>query len=138
MAQEYNNEQIVKLFGKQMDKLGERKSEILRARVEQRTRMEQYMKQFREQNQQVQQQLDQKIESFEDRFTDTANVLEYDAARLETKYSQGKHVKKSDIPCLSERSGLARCYKNNSSEIQACNAIVEALTACATKAITTK
>jgi hypothetical protein len=138
MAQEYNNEQVLKLFGKQMEKLGERKAENLKGAVEQKTKMKQHMEQFREQNKQIHQQLDQAIESFEDRFTDTANVVEYDAARLEKKYLDDLQTSKSDIPCFAERSSMAKCYTQNQNDPAVCDSFIEALTACANKTITTK
>jgi hypothetical protein len=136
MAQEYNNEQIVKLFGKQMDKLGERKAELLKEKVEQRAQIASRMEQFRSQNKKTQEQLDQSIESSEDKFTDTVNVLEYDASRLEKKYLHGKFMHASEIPCLSERSDIATCYRTNKSESGACDAFVEALAECASNTIT--
>eukprot|EP00934_Nitzschia_sp_Nitz4_P001320 Nitzschia sp. Nitz4//scaffold8_size234185//220656//221290//NITZ4_001306-RA/size234185-processed-gene-0.137-mRNA-1//1//CDS//3329559953//1320//frame0 len=139
MAQEYNNEQIVKLFGKQMEKLGERKAGMLKSKVEERAMLQQHMEQFRAQNQQVQQQLDTAIESLEDRFTDSANILEYDAARLEKRYLNGKYLKTIDIPCLHERQAIASCYETNQSgDPSICNALIESLTDCTTKTITAK
>lgn len=138
MAQEYNNEQIVKLFGKQMEKLGERKAELMKEKVEQRAQIEMQMKEFREQNKKNQEQLDQTIETYEARFTDTVNGLEYDASRLEKKYLHGKFMHASEIPCLAERSDIATCYKTNGNNPGSCDAFVEALTECASKAITAK
>lgn len=135
MAQDYNNEQIVKLFGKQMERLGERKAVMLQAKVEERAQLELHMKQFREQNEKIQAQLDQSIESFEDKFTDSANAIEYDAARLEKNYLKGKYLHSSTIPCLSERADIASCYKANGKSPGACEVFVEALTACANKTI---
>lgn len=138
MAQEYNNDQIVKLFGKQMEKLGERKAELLKQKVEQRTLLEQRMEQVRVQNKKVQEQLDQTIEGYEDRFADTVNILEYDANRLEKKYLQGKFLHASEIPCLTERSDIATCYKSHKSATGVCDAFVEALAECASKTIAAK
>mmetsp|Transcript_44299 Transcript_44299/g.128089 ORF Transcript_44299/g.128089 Transcript_44299/m.128089 type:complete len:164 (-) Transcript_44299:33-524(-) len=138
MAKEYNNEQIVKLFGKQMEKLSERKGELLKEKVEQRTAIEQRMEKFRAQNKKVQEQLDQAIESYEDKFADTASALEYDAARLEKKYLKGNRVDTPEIPCLAERSDIAACYKTYKGSPGACDALVEALTECASKKITAK
>ncbi len=138
MAQEYNNEQIVKLFGKQMEKLGERKAELLKQKVEQRTIIEQRMEQVRAQNKKVQEQLDQTIESYEDRFADTVNILEYDAARLEKKYLHGKFLHASEIPCLAERSDIAMCYKSHKSDPIVCDAFIEAMAECASKTIAAK
>jgi predicted phage gp36 major capsid-like protein len=139
MAQEYNNEQVVKLFGKQMEKLGERKVEILKDAVEHKNQLQQHMDSFREKNKNIQQELDQTIESYEDRFTDTANVVEYDAARLEKKYLDGKTLQtsKSEIPCFTERASVASCYSQNK-ETTGCDSFIEALTECASKTITTK
>lgn len=139
MAQEYNNEQIVKLFGKQMEKLGERKAEIIKGKIEQRAQLQQHMEKVRAQNNQVQQQLDQVIESYEDRFTDTANILEYDTARLEKKYLTGKYLHASSIPCLAERSEIANCYQaNKDGDPALCNAFIESLTECVSNTITVK
>ena len=136
VAQDYNNEQIVKLFGKQMEKLGERKAALMQAKVEERAQRELHMKQFREQNEKVQQQLDQSIEAFEDKFTDTMNAVEYDAARLEKKYLRGKYLSASKLPCLSERAEIASCYQQNSTNTGSCDVFLEALTACTNKTIT--
>jgi hypothetical protein len=133
MAQEFNNEQIAKLFGKQMEKLGERRAETIKAHVQQRTELEEHMGKFREQNNQIQQQLDQKIESIEDRFTDMANVVEYDVTRLDKKYLGGKK-QDSQIVCLDERVNVATCYKESGN----CDSFIEALSECASKSITSK
>jgi hypothetical protein len=95
---------------------------------------------FREKNKKIQQQLDQTIEAYEDRFTDTANVMEYDAARLEKKYLDGKTLQtsKSEIPCFTERASVASCYSQNKKETTGCDSFIEALTECASKTITTK
>lgn len=138
MAHEYNNEQIVKLFGKQMEKLGERRAELLKEKVEQRTVIEQRMEQFRAQNKSLQEQLDQAIESSEDKFTDTASALEYDAARLEKKYLKDKMIDRSAIACFAERSDITTCYRTHKGEPAACDGFVEALSECASKTITAK
>ena len=123
-----------------MEKIGERKAEMVAAAVEQKTKLQQHMEQFREQNSKLQQQLDQSIESFEDRFTDAANVLEYDTKRLEKKYLDGKSVQKSKsyIPCFTERANMTTCYNQNKKDPMACESFIEALTECANKAVTTK
>jgi hypothetical protein len=33
MIREYNNEQVIKLFGKQIEKIGERKAEVLKGKL---------------------------------------------------------------------------------------------------------
>ena len=98
------------------------------------------MDQFREQNKKVQQQLDQAIQSFEDRFTDTANVLEYDAERLEKKYLGGKTLQtsKSEIPCFAERANMVTCYTQNKKDPMVCDSFIQALTECANTTVTTK
>ena len=138
MAEQFNNEQVVKLFGKQIEKIGERKAEAVKNAVAQKTSLKKHMEQFREQNKQAQQKLDQAIESFEDRFTDTANVLEYDTARLEKKYLNGKTLQssKKTVPCFDERVGVATCYITNKDDTMVCDAFIKALTECANKAVT--
>ena len=136
MAQDYNKEQIVKLFGKQMEKLGERRAALLQEKVEQRTVVEHRMEHFRTQNKQLQEKLDQAIESSEDKFTDTASALEYDAARLEKKYIKDKMLNYSAISCLAERSDITSCFKAHQGNPAACDSFVEALSECASKTIT--
>mmetsp|Transcript_113816 Transcript_113816/g.170238 ORF Transcript_113816/g.170238 Transcript_113816/m.170238 type:complete len:161 (-) Transcript_113816:27-509(-) len=131
MAEEFNNEQIAKVFGKQMEKLGERKAETIKASVQQRTELEERLGKFREQNNQVQAQLDQKIEAIEDRFTDMANVVEYDVTRLDKQYLGGKK-QNSQIACLAERVNVATCYKDSGN----CDSFIEALSQCASESIT--
>ena len=140
MAQEYNNEQIVKMFGKQMEKIGEKKSEILKETLEQKATLQRQMEQFREQNKSLQTQLDQKIESSEDRFTDTANVVEFDAERLEKSYltNTSLQASKKEIPCFSERANIAACYNDNKKQPLVCDPFIEALADCANKVITAK
>lgn len=140
MIKEYNNEQVVKLFGKQMEKIGERKAEIIQGRLEEKTKIKQHLDQFRQQNSQIHKQLDEAIEKFEDQFTDTANVVEYDSVRLEKKYLDGKSLKvsKDEIPCFSERSKMVACYGQNKKDPLACDAFMMALSECTDKAITTQ
>ena len=86
---------------------------------------------FREKNKNIQQELDQTIESYEDSSTDTAHVMEYDAARLEKKieYLDGKTLQtsKSEISCFAERANVASCYSQNK-ETTGCDTFIEALT----------
>lgn len=174
MIRDYNNEQVVKLFGKQIEKIGERKAEVLKGKVkyaelsmdiiatppdrcfftsisgilicflavsigslEQRAKMQQHIENFRAQNKEIHQQLDQAIEQLEDRFTDTANVVEYDSARLEKQYLDGKGLEKSRdrIPCFTERANIASCYENKR-EPPVCEVFITALSNCANKIIT--
>jgi len=140
MAKEYNDEQIVKLFGKQMEKLGERRAELVQESLEQRTILEQRMEQIRAQNKALQEQWDQTIESHEDAFADTAKAVEYDTTRLQKKYLS-EHMmttNSSSIPCLLERSEIASCYRTHKGVHGACDAFVEALSDCAGKTITAK
>lgn len=138
MAQDYNNEQIVKLFGKQMEKLGEKRAAMLKEKVEQKTIIQQRMEQFQAQNKALQEKLDQAIEKAEDTFTDTASALQYDTERLGKKYLSEKKVTPSSISCLTERADISACYKTHKGESIVCDAFVEALSDCANKSITAK
>ena len=89
MALEFQNEQVVKMFGKQMEKISDQKPAAYKEAVEQKARLEMKLKEFRQQNKQVQERLNAAIEGFEDKFTDATNVLEYDIARLEKQYLKG-------------------------------------------------
>ena len=139
MIKEYNNEQIVKLFGKQMEKIGERKAEMIQGRLEEKTKIKQHLEQFREHNGQIQKQLDEAIEKYEDQFTDTANVVEYDSTRLEKKYlGNSLKLSKEQTPCFSERSKMAACYDQNKTNPLACDSFMAALSKCTDKTITTQ
>ena len=81
MSLEFQNEQVVKMFGKQMEKIGEKKNAAYKEAVEQQAVLERKMNEFRQQNGKVQDQLNATIEGFEDKFTDGSNILEYDIAR---------------------------------------------------------
>jgi hypothetical protein len=108
--------------------------------LEQRTKLKQHIESFREQNKQIHQQLDESIERFEDKFTDAANVVEYDSSRLEKKHLSGKGLiaSRKDIPCFDERSNMAACYHSSNNKVypQACDLVIEALTECVNKTIT--
>lgn len=134
IAQDYNNEQIVKLFGKQVEKLGERKAEVLKETLVQKTQLQQRMDQFREQNKNMQAKLDQSIDSMEARFDDMSNVVEYDAERLEKKYLNTTTMKKGDIPCLTERTSIAACYTDKK-DSAACDSFIQALEECVSNTI---
>jgi isopropylmalate/homocitrate/citramalate synthase len=134
---DFHNEQVVKLFGKQLEKIGERKQGILQERLEQRAKIQQHMDQFRLQNSQVQKQLDEAIEQLEDKFADSANILEYDMERLSKKYLGDKPIKQNTmIPCLTERSDIATCYQHHRSDPDTCSAFVRELVNCTEKTIT--
>jgi cell shape-determining protein MreC len=134
IAQDYNNEQIVKLFGKQVEKLGERKVEVLKETLAQKTQLQQRMDQFREQNKNLQAELDQTIDSMEARFADMSNVVEYDAERLEKKYLNTSTMKKGDIPCLTERTSIVACYAGKK-DSAACDSFIQALEECVSNTI---
>jgi hypothetical protein len=137
LAREFHNDQIVKLFGKQMDKIGERRASILQGAMEQRTILQQHMEEFRGRNNAFQQQLDQAIESLEDKFTDSSNVLDYEMSRLEQKYlGNSPHKSAAKLPCLLERADIATCYNQHKGNPMACDAFVQALSNCAEKTIT--
>ena len=96
MALEFQNEQVVKMFGKQMEKIGEQKASNYKEAVEQKAVLERKMNEFRQQNATVQDRLNAAIEGFEDKFTDGSNVLEYDISRLEKQYLGVP----DGVPCL--------------------------------------
>lgn len=136
LAQDFHNEQILKLFGKQIEQIGERKSKILEASLQQRVQLEQRMQQFRQHNQQVQSKLDATLEGLEDKFTDTSNAVEYDMERLEKQYLKGNNRAMAPMSyCGEERSGIVECFRSqklngNSATNNNCDAFVKALTKC--------
>lgn len=137
LAQDFHHDQIIKLFGEQMEKIGERRASILQGALEQRTKLQQHMEEFRGRNNSFQQQLDQAIESLEDKFTDSSNVLDYEMSRLEQKYLGNTPYKSAaKLPCLLERADIAMCYNQHKDDPMACDAFVQALTSCAEKTIT--
>lgn len=137
LAQDFHNERIVKLFGKQMEKIGERRAGIVQSALEQRTVLQQRMEEFRLRNKAVQRQLDQSIEAMEDKFTDSSNVVEYDMSQLEQKYLGPSSFDSSATPpCLLERTDIATCYARSKGNPTACDSFVQALTKCADKTIT--
>ena len=145
MALEFQNEQVVKMFGKQMEKIGEQKAASYKQAVEQKAVLEHRMNQFRQQNAKVQDHLNATIEGFEDKFTDGSNVLEYDIGRLEKKYLGGSAAKKnSRIPCFVEKIEIATCLRTKDKSEKskndpfACDAFIQALTDCTDKTITSK
>ena len=139
--QDFNNEQIKNMFGKQVNSMEQKKLEALQQSHAERAALSLRMEQFREQNKQVQSNLDHTIESLEDKFTDSVNVVEYDAQRLESEYlSGGKTIfkNKAEIPCLSVRSSVAACLREHTNNVKACDSAIEALEDCAGTAIANK
>ena len=128
IANDFNNEQIVKLYGKQMEKIAGKKAELLQEKVAQKTRLQQQMEQFRQQNDQVQEQLDQSIDEMENKMTDISNVVEYDADRLGKKYHGAPGSKgKAEVPCLAERTNIATCMAGKQ---KSCDFFINALEDC--------
>eukprot|EP00536_Pseudo-nitzschia_multiseries_P009231 jgi/Psemu1/306377/fgenesh1_kg.253_\ len=146
MALEFQNEQVVKMFGKQMEKIGERKNAAYKEHLEQRATLERKLKEFRQQNEQVQNQLNEKIEGMEDKFTDLANVVEYDLTRLEKKYLKSSLTESniSNIPCFVEQTEIVTCLNNKSKSEEtkndpfACDVFIKALNECTHRTITSK
>ena len=97
--------------------------------------MKQRVKSFREHDEQIQKKLDQAAEQLEDRFSDVANVVHYDAVRLEKKFLPKGDLKESlsMIPCSAERANIVACLQNQS--LSACKEFVETFSACSNKAI---
>ena len=124
----------MKLFGKQVEKLGQRKAERLKETVALRAQLEQHMGQFREQNKQVQAQLDQSIDTMEARLADLINVVQYDANRLETKFLKHGIAKDEKVACLIERTDISRCY-SQTKNANACDPFFRALELCVSKTI---
>ncbi|CAJ1931614.1 unnamed protein product [Cylindrotheca closterium] len=135
MIKEYNDEQVVKLFGKQIERLGEQKATLVKETVEQRGILKQHMNAFREQNEEIQKKLDQDAEQFEDRFSDIANVVDYDSERLEKKFLTKGDLKHSlsTTPCSTERANVAMCLQHRNTS--ACNEFIELFSTCSNKSI---
>ena len=133
-----------------MEKIGERKTAAYKEAVEQSATLEKKMNEYRQQNKEVQDKLNSTIEAFEDKFTDTSNVVEYDISRLEKKYinasssSTTTNNNNSRIPCFVEQIDITSCLnnKNKSEKLKddpfACDVFIQALTDCTDKTITTK
>ena len=144
MALEFQNEQVVKMFGKQMEKIGEQKAANYKEAVEQKAVLERKMKEFRQQNAAVQDRLNATIEGFEDKFIDGSNVLEYDISRLEKQYLGASSEKKNRIPCFVEQIEIATCFRNKKKTEEskndpfACDVFIKALADCTDKTITSK
>jgi hypothetical protein len=140
LAQDFHKEQIVKLFGKQIEHMGERKAVILQQSLEQRVQLQEKMNAFRQHNQQLQSKLDATLEGLEDKFTDISTAAEYDMERLERQYLGGKPTMAAPMTyCGQERSDIVACYQsgivNQSSDPLACDAFVKALAKCTEQTI---
>lgn len=146
MALEFQNEQVVKMFGKQMEKIGQRKNAAYKEHLEQRANIERKLNEFRQQNEQAQSQRDERIEGMEDKFTDMANVVEYDITRLEKQYLKSSLTENNilNIPCFVEQTEIATCLnnKNKSDELKndpfACDVFIQSLNECTHRTITNK
>jgi hypothetical protein len=137
LAQDFHNEQIIKLFGKQIEAIGERKAQILESSLEQRAKLEQKMSAFRQQNGAVQEKLDATLEGLEDKFTDLSNAVEYDMERLEKQYLGNRKAMAPMTYCGQERSDIVACYQHSksSNDTLACDAFVKALAKCTEKTV---
>jgi hypothetical protein len=150
MALQFQNEQVVKLFGKQMEKIGERKAGAYKEAMEQKANLQKKMEEFRKQNENIQDTLNATIEGYEDKFTDASNIVEYDISRLEKKYlntnssssSTNNSSLLSKIPCFVEQTEIATCLKNDKKKFKddpfVCDMFIRALNDCTQKTITKK
>mmetsp|Transcript_14799 Transcript_14799/g.41239 ORF Transcript_14799/g.41239 Transcript_14799/m.41239 type:complete len:193 (-) Transcript_14799:4101-4679(-) len=146
MALEFQNEQVVKMFGKQMEKIGERKAAAYKEHLEQRATLERKLQEYRQQNETVQNQLNERIEGMEDKFTDMANVVEYDMNRLAKQYLKSSLTEKNilSIPCFVEQTEIVTCLNNKSKSEEskndpfACDVFIKALNDCTHRTITSK
>lgn len=136
MIKEYNDEQVVKLFGKQIERLGEQKSTLVKETVEQRAILKQRMSAFRENDEKSQNKLDQAAEQLEDHFSDIVNVVQYDSVRLERKFLPKGDLKESlsNTPwCSAERANVVACFQNQNPS--ACKEFIDIFSACSNKSI---
>jgi hypothetical protein len=140
LAQDFHEEQIVKLFGKQIEQMGERKAAVLQQSMEQRVQLEEKLNTFRKHNQQLQSNLDETLEGLEDKFTDISTAIDYDMDRLEKQYLGGKPTMFAPMTyCGQERSDIVACYQssiaNQRSDPFACDAFVKELAKCTEQTI---
>jgi len=145
MALQFQNEQVVKLFGKQIEKIGERKAVAYKEAMVQKANLQKKMEEFRKQNEKKQEKLNATIEGYEDKFTDVSNIVEYDISRLEKKYlfnssSSSPSNNSLKIPCFVEQTEIATCLKNNKlkDDLFICDVFITALKDCTHKTITAK
>ena len=150
MALEFQNEQVVKLFGRQLEKIGEKKAAAYKEAMEQKAMLEAKMGEYRKRNEAVQAKLNSTIEGLEDKFTDASNIVEYDISQMEKKYliqrnpsdgGDGSSTHQPPIPCFYEQVDITACYKNEKAKLKndpfACDAFIRALSECTDKTITT-
>jgi phospholipase/lecithinase/hemolysin len=117
-----------------MEKIAGNKANMLQERVAQQTKIQQHMEQFRKQNEQLQGQLDQSIDEMENKMTDIANVVEYDADRLVKKIQgvPGSKGTSEEVPCLTERTNIAMCMAGSK---KSCDFYISALEECVNQTI---
>ena len=103
--------------------------------VEQRAILKQRTNAFREHDEQIQKKLDQDAEHFEDRFSDIANVVDYDSERLAKKFLTKGDLKDSlsTTPCSTERKNIVMCLQLQNTS--ACKEFIELFSACSNKSI---
>jgi hypothetical protein len=135
LAQDFHKEQIVKLFGKQIEQMGERKAVLLQQSLEQRVQLQEKMNAIRQHNQQLQSKLDATLEALEDKFTDIATAVDYDLDRLEKQYLGLKPTITAPMTyCGQQRSDIVACYQssiaNQWRDPLACDAFVKELAKC--------
>ena len=143
MALQFQNEQVVKLFGKQMEKIGDRKAGAYKEAMEQKVNLQKKMEEFRKQNEKIQDTLNATIEGYEDKFTDVSKIVEYDISRLEKKYLNNNSSSSTNdsIPCFVEQTEIATCLKNDKKfkdDPFVCDMFIRALNDCTQKTITKK
>ena len=142
MALQFQNEQVIKMFGRQMEKIGERKANAYKDAMDQRVQLQHKMEAFRKSNETRQGQLNATIEGYEDKFTDVSNIVEYDISRLEKKYSltniESSSSEGERIPCFSEQTNIVTCLRNDKFKKDPflCDAFIRALDSCTQKTIT--
>lgn len=103
--------------------------------MEQKAILKQRMDSFREQNEAMQKKLDQDAEQLEDRFSDIANVVDYDSERLETKFLMKGGVRDSlsMTPCSTERTNISMCLQSRAPS--ACKEFIDLFSVCSSKSI---
>mmetsp|Transcript_11208 Transcript_11208/g.12921 ORF Transcript_11208/g.12921 Transcript_11208/m.12921 type:complete len:188 (+) Transcript_11208:53-616(+) len=145
MALQFQNEQVVKLFGKQIEKIGERKAIAYKEAMVQKANLQQKMVEFRKQNEKTQEKLNATIEGYEDKFTDVSNIVEYDISRLEKTYlfnssSSSPSNNSLKIPCFVEQTDIATCLQKNKlkDDLFICDVFITALKDCTYQTITAK
>jgi hypothetical protein len=140
MALQFQNEQVVKLFGKQMEKIGERKAGAYKEAMEQKANLQKNMEEFLKQNEKIQDTLNATIEGYEDKFTDVSKIVEYDISRLEKKYlNSNSSSSTNEIPCFVQQTEIATCLKNDKKfkdDPFVCDVFIRALNDCTQRTIT--